>query len=43
MLGQLDKDYDDTMEIMTLGSSKYIVIMNKYKQHISSESSKRIE
>ena len=29
------------MKIVTLESSKYIIIVNKYKQHVPSESSKK--
>ena len=37
------KDYSNTMEMITPGSSKCIVLMNKYKQCAPPESPKRTE
>jgi len=43
LLGQLTGSIVFTQTLLPLGSSKCIVIMNKYKQHTSLRSLKRIE
>jgi len=43
LLGQLDKDYGDITEIMTLERIKYIVIRNTYKQYTLLESLEKTE
>jgi len=43
MLEWLDKNYGNTIEIMTLESPKYIIIRNKYKQCAPLGSSKKIK
>ena len=43
VLEWLGKDHEDTIEITTLESPKYIIIMKKYKQHIPLRSLKKTE